>query len=60
MPVLRSLARHTDAQTTLGPLDPFTEHKRTALEQWAKQLLPFVPSLRPSDRIAELGGSVSY
>lgn len=60
MPVLQSLAGHTDAQTTLGYIDPFTEHKRAALEQWAKQLFPFVPSLRASDRIAEVGGSVSY
>ena len=46
MPVLQSLAGHTDAQTTLGYIDPFTQHKRAALEQWAKQLFPFVPSLK--------------
>ena len=46
MPVLQSLAGHTDAQTTLSYIDPFTEHKRAALEQWAKQVFPFVPSLR--------------
>ena len=51
MPVLQSLAGHTDVQTTLGYIDPFTQQKRAVLEQWTKQLFPFVPSLR------ELGGS---
>jgi hypothetical protein len=60
MAVLQSLAGHTDAQTTPGYIGPFTEHKRAALERWAKQLFPFVPSLRPFDGIAEVGGSVIY
>lgn len=50
MPVLQSLAGHTDAQTTLGYIDPLNEHKRAALERWVKQLFPFVPSLRGSKR----------
>ncbi|MGH9328250.1 MAG: site-specific integrase, partial [Terriglobia bacterium] len=48
MPILQSLAGHTNAQTTLGYIDPFSEHKRAALERWVKQLFPFVPSLRGS------------
>jgi integrase len=43
MPVLQSLAGHTNAQTTLGYIDPLTEHKRTALERWVGQLIPFNP-----------------
>jgi integrase len=50
MPVLQSLAGHTDAQTTLGYIDPLSEHKRAALERWVKQLFPFVPFLRGSKR----------
>jgi integrase len=33
MPVLQSLAGHTDAQTTLGHIDPLSEHKRAACAQ---------------------------
>lgn len=50
MPVLQSLAGHTDAQTTLAYIDPFTKNKRSALEHWAKQLFPFVPSLKELGR----------
>ncbi len=32
MPVLQSLAGHTDAQTALAYIDPFIKHKRVALE----------------------------
>jgi integrase len=45
MPVLQSLAGHTNAQTTLRYIETFAEQKRIALRQWANQLFPNVLSL---------------
>jgi integrase len=53
MPVLQSLAGHTNAQTTLGYIHPLTQHKRAALEQWVGQLIPFNPLLGASGEISE-------
>ncbi len=44
MPILQSLAGHTNAQTTLRYIDTFADRKRAVLEQWAEQLFPTVPS----------------
>ncbi len=44
MPVLQSLAGHSNAQTTLRYIETFRDQKREALEQWASQLFPIVPS----------------
>lgn len=53
MPVLQSLAGHTNAQTTLGYIDSLTHHKRIALEQWVGQLIPFNPLLGASGELSE-------
>ncbi len=47
MPVLQSLAGHTNARTTLGYIVTFAEQKRTALERWEEKLQAARPQVAP-------------
>ncbi len=58
MPVLQSLAGHTNAQTTLRYMQAFTDQKRDAIEQWARELFPTVPACWQSGRNSD--GQVAH
>jgi integrase len=57
MPILQSLAGHTNPQTTMRYIDPFAEEKQKVLEAWSDRLWP--EKLRPLAASFEVSGAAS-